>query len=189
MGLHPRVLESVDERRLSWLRECIEAFASVPAVTDSAYVRRLVEVVLSLAGHGGCILVGRGAAEILPPATTVRVRVVAPVPDRIAATRHRLGVSQEEAARWVEETDRERDRFVRDHFHKDPADVHLYDLVLNSGRLSVEECAELIEETLRRFQARDRTLPALKPPSALAAVSSGTRIRGGFLPSRAHTPP
>jgi cytidylate kinase len=101
------------------------------------------------------------------------VRVVAPVSDRITATRQRLGVSQEEAARWVKETDRERDRFVRDHFPKDPADAHLYDLVLNSGRLSVEECAELIEETLRRFQVGDRALPALKSPSATAAAPAG----------------
>jgi cytidylate kinase len=153
MNLRTSLLESVDERRVSWLQECVEAFASVPSVSGSAYVRHLTETLLSLAAHGECVIVGRGAAQILPVETTLRVRLVAPVEWRIGAMSKKLGISREEAARQVEMTDRERIRFVKDHFQKEAADPRQYDLVLNSSRYSVGECAELIVEGLRRLQA------------------------------------
>jgi cytidylate kinase len=84
----------------------------------------------------------------------LRVRLVGPREERIHRVRDRLGVSRAEAARWVERTDHDRARFVRDHFHKDPADPAGYDLVLNSSRFSAVECAELILDALWRFQTR-----------------------------------
>ena len=132
----------------------MEAFSSVPAVTESAFVRRLIETVLSLAAHGQCVIVGRGAAHILPPPTTLRVRLVGTREDRIAATSRRLKISLAEAARWDETTDKQRSRFVKDHFYKDPADPDQYDLVLNASRFTVEQCADLIVAALRCEQER-----------------------------------
>jgi len=154
MGLRATLLESVDEKRRSWLQEVVESFASVPAVTESAYVRHLIEAVLSLGVHGECVIVGRGAAQILSPETTLRVRLVAPLSERITAKSRDLAIPPEEAARQLEKTDRERLRFIKDHFQKDPADSRLYDLVLNSSRFTVTECAELIIEALHRMQRR-----------------------------------
>jgi cytidylate kinase len=111
-------------------------------------------MLLSLAAHGECVIVGRGAAQVLPAETTLRVRLVAPEEKRVEAIEQRFGISNEEAARWVEKTDAERIRFVRDHFHKDPADPRNYDLVLNSLRFSVDECADLILEALHRLQTK-----------------------------------
>jgi hypothetical protein len=39
IGLRSELLESVDEKRMSWLQEFAESFASESAVTESAYVR------------------------------------------------------------------------------------------------------------------------------------------------------
>jgi cytidylate kinase len=156
MGLHATLLESVDEKCKGWFAECMESLtAGTPAVA-SVYVSRLVHTLMSLGAHGECVIVGRGAPQILPAATTLRVRLVAAKPDRIEAFRQRFNLSREEAARRVEETDRERTRFVKEHFHKDPADPQGYDLVLNSSRLSAADCAELIAAALRQLQARVR---------------------------------
>jgi cytidylate kinase len=163
MGVRATLLESVDERRKNWLQECLGAFSSAPAVSATAYVRHLLETLLSLAAHGECVIVGRGAAQALPAATTLRVRLVGPVEDRVVAIRQRFGISLEEAARWVEKADGERARFVQEHFRKDPADPRLYDLVLNASRFSVSECAELIVEAMRRLQARG---PGARPGPA-----------------------
>jgi cytidylate kinase len=154
MGVRATLLESVDERRKGWLLECLEALGTPPAVSQGGYVRHLVETLLALAAHGDCVVVGRGAAQVLPAATTLRVRLVGPVEDRRTSVRQRFGIEPEAAARWVAQTDAERVRFVKDHFHKDPTDPHLYDLVLNTSRLSAPACAEIIIETLRRLQAR-----------------------------------
>lgn len=153
MGLRASLLESVDEKQVSWLRESVEVFANMPTVTLGAYLRHLVEVLLSLAAHGNCIVVGRGAAHILPRETTLRVRLVAPREDRIAVLRQRYRLSPEEAARRIEVVDEERRRFVREHFRQDPDEPENYDLVLNASRYTTRECAELIEEALRRLES------------------------------------
>src|SRR5262249_8116953 len=92
--------------------------------------------------------------HILPAGTTLRVRLVAIREDRIAATCLRLGVSAQEAARWVEQTEKERTAFIRDHFQQDPTDPRRYDLVLNTSRWSIPECAELIIQGLHRLEWR-----------------------------------
>ena len=74
MHLRTRLLESVDERRMSWLLQVAESFSQDAPVSENAYVRHLVETILSLGSHGACVIVGRGAAHILPAATTLRVR-------------------------------------------------------------------------------------------------------------------
>src|SRR5262249_15936755 len=65
MGIRRVLLESIDERQQSWLLESVEAFLaaprkieSEPLVTESAYVRHLVEIVLALGIHGECVIVG-----------------------------------------------------------------------------------------------------------------------------------
>ncbi len=162
MHLREYLLASVDERRRHWLQECIAAFPQASAVSEAGYVRHLVETVTSLGSHGACIIVGRGAAHILPPAHTLRVRLVAALEDRITYLSRALNRSREETARHVETTDRERALFVREHFHKDVADSRNYDLVLNTSRFAVGECADLIVESLRRLEAHaQRGEPAL----------------------------
>jgi cytidylate kinase len=160
MGLRTTLLESVDEKRKSWLLETAEAFLSAPLksewmapVSESAYVRHLIETVLALGAHGECVIVGRGSPFILPAETTLRVRLVAPVEDRIVVLSRKLGISEQDAARQVRTTDRERNDFVQEHFLKDPTTPRNYDLVVNASRLSVGQCAELIVETLRYLQA------------------------------------
>jgi cytidylate kinase len=154
MGVRTNLLEHMDERRANWLRECVEFFADIPTVSQSAYVRHLVETLLTLAAHGECVLLGRGAPQILPPSSTLRVRLVAPLAERIRVIQERRSLSPEEAARWIERVDRDRRGFVKDHFQLDPAEPHNYDLVLNTGRLPVAECAEIVTGALRRRQTQ-----------------------------------
>src|SRR4051794_15755495 len=42
MGLRTTLLESVDERRVNWLQEAMEAFAGLPTVSEPTYVKHLV---------------------------------------------------------------------------------------------------------------------------------------------------
>jgi cytidylate kinase len=158
MGLRTHLLQSVDERHQSWLTESAQGFLSAlatgPAVTESAYVRHLVETVLALGAHGECVVVGRGSAHILPAETTLRVRLVSPFKARVARAAAKLGLDAEAAARYVREKDHERVRFIRDHFLRDPEDPRVFDLVINTYRLPVSDCADLILAALRRLQAR-----------------------------------
>ena len=153
MGLRTSLIESLDERHSSWLLESFQAFGSAHPVSEGAFIYHLVRVVLALAARGNCIIVGRGAALLLPPATTLRVRLVAPLPDRIRVVQEQHKLSHDEAARRIQQTDDERDRFLRDHFLKDPTDPANFDLVLSSARFSPDECVDLIVQALGRIHA------------------------------------
>lgn len=154
MHLRTKLIESVDERHTSWLVDCAESFSQAPLVNASAYVRHLIQTILSLGAHGSCIIVGRGAAQVLPPVATLRVRVVADREDRVRGLSRELGISREDADYRLDGIERERLRFVEDHFRKDPRDPQHFDLVLNSSCFSYGECADLIVEGLHRLEGR-----------------------------------
>ncbi len=170
--LHVRVklLENVDERHVTWLQESVESFAAVPAVREGKYVRHLIETMLSLAAHGRCVIVGRGSPFVLPPATTLRVRLVAPVEDRIANVSHDQNLARHEAAKFIERTDRERMQFVRMHFLRDSTDPRQYDLFLNVSQFSADECADLAIAALQ-LKSHGQAVPAsFNPEMALTSA-------------------
>jgi cytidylate kinase len=154
------LVEEVDERPGNWLVDSIKAFAAAATVTEVAYFHRLVRMLKALAARGECVVVGRGSSFILPMETTLRVRVVASRADRIAFMTRERGLTAAEAASYVDTKGRERLKFIKDHFHKDPADPLNYDLLVNRTRFTVDETSELVIEALQRLQARKQ---AVKP--------------------------
>lgn len=158
MGLHASLLETVDEKRVNWLLQSMENLLAVPQVNEFAFLRHLAKTVLALGMHGDCIIIGRGAAHLLAPEMTVRVRLVAPRVHRIARLAQKMGLSPELAAQRLDETDRERFEFVRQHFFVDPTQPENYDLVLNTEQLSADGCAEIILAALHQRQASHERL-------------------------------
>ncbi len=154
-GLHARLIEQLDERRLSWLESLVVAY-SRDGGREGAYLQALLELFGSLSKIGHCIVVGRGAAHVLPPETTLRVRITADRTVRIERVQKTQGISHADAERWVDSTEHERQRFVRYYFHGDVNDAMLYDLVLRSDRLGGEEAASLIAHTAQAVEARMR---------------------------------
>jgi cytidylate kinase len=163
MHLSPSVLRQIDERPRSWLVERLHTFMAKPAVSEPAYVERLIRTLLSLSALGHCVVVGRGSPHLLPSAATLRVRLVAPLKDRIAFLTRQEGISHDRAAERVAALDRDRAEFARRHFQVDPADPHHCDLLLNCARFGVGECADLIIEALHRMEHH---APAERAPSA-----------------------
>lgn len=153
MGVRAQLLQSVDERRKTWMQETVETLLEEPAISETGYVRHLIETVLALGTHGNCVIVGRGASYILPRETTLRVRIVASLEDRVRVIRQRRGITRREAEAEVARIDQERTRFIQTHFLKDPTDPRNYDLVLNSSRFPAATCAQCIIDALHYLQA------------------------------------
>lgn len=148
-------LKDYDEQRGSWLVDTIKAFSTSSAsVSEVAYFHRLVKMLHALGLRGECIVVGRGSNFILPQETTLRVRIVASHNDRIAFMVREHKLTSVEATRYVETKDRDRHKFIKDHFHKEHDDPLNYDLTINRSRFSVDETAEMVIEALQRMQAR-----------------------------------
>jgi cytidylate kinase len=107
-------------------------------------VQALARLVLMLGTHGNVVLVGRGAGFLLPQHSTLHVRLIAPLADRIAYTSQWLRLTEEEAADQVHKRDHRRTDFLTTYFHRKPNDVHGYDMMLNTSLLGEEHCADLV---------------------------------------------
>lgn len=140
-----------------WAEHHLDVLLREQNLSQHPSIAELARVVLALGAQGECLLIGRGAGRILPAESTLDVRIIAPLPDRIAYMSQRLRLSLEAAAEEVKQRDRQRTEFIATHFHRQPGDMYQYDLVLNSSHLGEELCAELIAQAARaKLAARAR---------------------------------
>jgi cytidylate kinase len=140
-----------------WVEKQLNVLLREQNLSQHPSIAELARIVLALGAQGECVLIGRGAGCILPAASTLDVRILAPLPDRIAYMSQRLRLSLEAAAEEVRQRDRQRADFITMHFHRQPSDVYQYDLLLNSSHLGEELCAELIAQAARaKLAARER---------------------------------
>jgi cytidylate kinase len=112
------------------------------SMSQATYLRRLVHVLLLLQHEDNVLVMGRGGAFVLTDPGTVHLRVIAPMPCRIARLVQRGDVSAPEAERALRRSDDERARFVQQAFGADLQDPAHYDLVINTAELTVEAAAE-----------------------------------------------
>jgi hypothetical protein len=139
--LTPAAAQWAEQRWQAVVRHCnLNAQPSVAA---------LARIILTLGAQGEVVLIGRGAGSLLPQESTLNVRIVAPKDDRVAYISQWLRMTPEEAAEQVELRDRRRNAFVTTYFRGQTADMHQYDLVLNSSLLGEELCADLIVQAAR----------------------------------------
>lgn len=92
-----------------------------------------------------CIIVGRGASEILKDqANVINIFVTANKSDRIKRIAEKEGVSEEEAAVHMKKVDEERIRFYETNTGKFWGDFDNYDIIIDSSEYGIENCADVI---------------------------------------------
>jgi cytidylate kinase len=145
------MVESLDEKGHKLLEDWISAFFTDRHLWSDQYMQHLVKVLLTIAQHGRAVVIGRGAAFVIPPENALRVRIVAPLEMRMRNYSHEFGMSLDEAAARIKKTETDRAKFVKQNFHSDVADVKNYDLVLDSWRLGIKGAAEAIVAAQKNF--------------------------------------
>ena len=149
----PGLLERVARTLAAASPELFVASATVPAVEqDEATIVQVTErVIAEAAAHGRIVLVGRGAQAVLAQRPdAVHVYVVAPKPWRTRLAVERLGVKEADVARVVDETDRQRDQYVKTYYGRQRQDLTNYDLIVNTARLGIDGAASLVVAEARR---------------------------------------
>jgi CMP/dCMP kinase len=125
-----------------------------PAVetAEETIVKMTERVIAEAAAEGRVVLVGRGAQAVLATRpNALHVYVVASKPFRRKVAVEKLGVDPATVDKVIQETDQQRDEYVKTHYGRDRHDLTVYDLVLNSERLGFEGAAALIvSEVMRR---------------------------------------
>jgi cytidylate kinase len=122
-----------------------------------AYRQAVGEVMEDLVAQGNVVIVGRAGQVMLADRPDVlHVRVIAPLALRVKRVASTQNISAAAAQAQVEQSDRTRRDCLRRCFNVDWNDSQLYDLVLNTERLTVEEGADLVCQALTgREESKD----------------------------------
>jgi cytidylate kinase len=140
-----RLLEALDEHRRTGIEKFVEMWTPSGAPSDTEYRRELVRVIHAIAAQGAAVIVGRGSQAILHPEEALHVRVIAPLSTRVEGLMARRAWSEAQARQEIARVEDDRRAFLRSSFGRDPEDPHLYDMVINVGRLPLERAVQIVE--------------------------------------------
>lgn len=113
--------------------------------TEAEVIRRLAEE--------PCIILGRCASEILAGQPNVfNVYVVADKEDRIRRIMEKENLCYEDARKMLEQNDRERAAYYNEHTGKLWGDVNNYHMILDTTKLGMENCADIMVKYFERAE-------------------------------------
>ncbi len=134
-----------------------EAGGTVPQLEEADLVRITEKVVAEIAEEGEVVMVGRAASAVLARRRdALHIKVVAPRDYRIRVAAERLGVTPEEAAKVVDDSDKMRVRYHRQYYQRDWNDPVHYHMVLNTQALGMDGVVDVIVERARAMVDRDQ---------------------------------
>lgn len=139
LGFPKEKLPKYDERKPGF-------FASLSKDRDE-YINLTRYAVLEAACQNNVIIIGRGANFILDKIKNhISVRFVAPEEVRIERLKKEFKWTDKQALQRIEESDTNRDAFHKNFYDIDHTAPENYHMVLNTGLLSDEQCAQLISD-------------------------------------------
>jgi len=149
LKVSPDMLTLLDETRANWIADTLYALVDSRLVLQDSYVALLGRILLACIADRSAVVVGRGANFLLPPQHGIRLRTVAPEAFRVEYLMRQKELDRRAAVRHLREIEAQRTDFIRHHFHADPDDVHVYDMVLDISAFGIEGSAELVIRALR----------------------------------------
>ena len=143
---------------LDRLNESAKFFDMTLPGSDRTYADILVERIRVLASESkdkDLVILGMGGSVLLsgfPGA--IHVRVTASETTRLNTIARKYRITADEANEVLDIGDRKHRKFVRTVYGKDITAPEQFDLILNTDRLSVDECVDAIAELARKHDIR-----------------------------------
>jgi cytidylate kinase len=152
----PSLVERLTAAMAMGSQEWVTPMAAAKRPTDEQMIEVTHRVIEEAIARGPLVVVGRGTQEMLASRKdTLHVFCYGSRKALIARTIQREGVGAEEAARLVDETNKQRDQWVRLHWERDRRAHENYDLSVNTERLGIQGAVDLIIVAARmRFGLR-----------------------------------
>lgn len=196
--VHESVVSEHDEHGESTLSRILSSLrmfqpvssVDVPVLPETAaldYQASLRRVVEAAVAAGQVVIVGRGSQKLLANRRdTLHARIVASMEGRITYVMEREGLDRNAARARIQLKDRDRTRYLEGIYHQSPASANLYDLVVNTDILSLDDAVALLAHALN-LKAGRLNVPAgqLGPGAGLVAYSAQP---GDFRPPEGVTP-
>ncbi len=131
-----------------------------------AYHRAIRQVMRELAAEGNVVIVGRAGQVILSGcADVLHVRVYAPAVVRAQRVAAHVGILQAAAEARIQASDRYRRDYLRRYYRVRWDAPELYDLMVNTERLTAPAAADLIVAALAQPLARPPDHPQNEHPT------------------------
>jgi cytidylate kinase len=156
---HDEQAESFAERLLASLQVIEPQVLVNPPLAQQhdpqAYHDAVCRVVGAAVDAGGVVIVGRAAQLMLRGRRDVlHVRAVAPLSACIQYVARREGLDETAARERIQKKESGRARHVQTFYHIRTDDAHLYDLIVNTAVLSLDDAVALIALALEQKAAR-----------------------------------
>lgn len=138
----------ITEDKYSHISDAVNELLGVKP-SEWTIVHKTTEIVLQLAKYGKTIIVGRGSALItskLP--NCFHIRLVAPIDTRLKHVQEVFDFAKPKAIKYINKEDEDRKKYLKSHFFHEPDDVTLYHLIINTGKLSYNDVAEIILQSV-----------------------------------------
>lgn len=153
-GMKAKLFQRYDERK--------PGFFSAFSPDQDIYLLYLKTIMLQAADAGNVVVLGRGAHLLLGDLPNcLRIRLVAPMETRLARLQKEYAWDEETANRMIHKCDADRAGFCNFHFNEEWANAALYDLTINTAKLTDEQLIGLIAD-----QAAARITPDAEKTAA-----------------------
>lgn len=164
--LRSELLQSIDEKSRTGIQDIVHSLFNPDYVSDVQYIKRLVDVMLSLSERGDVILVGRGVNFVTSSTRGLHVRVSAPYPVRVERAVKYERISERRAQERIQKIDADRRSFITQYFGENISDANYYDLVINTTNFSIEDATKVVMKAfelkfpgyLQQFRVRQRRI-------------------------------
>ena len=157
----PDILHRFDEQVLNPVASMLVEWQS--SLSPEVYLRHVKNTLRSIAREDNAIIIGRGANFVLRGPKSLHVRLVAPLPLRIAMYCAGEGVSEKEAEKWIKKQDGIRADYIKRYYNHNINDPVWYDLVINLDGLSLVSIADLIVQAAQHRQEEHLTAEMTLP--------------------------
>src|SRR5579872_1086113 len=129
--------------------------APILLTNENDYRDALNKVIKAAVKTGNVVIVGRGSqVQLAQRRDVLHVRIIASLERRIQYVMSREGLSQDAARSRILSKDRDRARYLQAEYQRDPADAHLYDIVINTDVIDLDSVVDLIHLALERKAGR-----------------------------------
>lgn len=143
------------------------------------YLTALHEFLTDLAKKESIVLLGRGGQFLFRDfEDAFHILIQAPLAQRVQWVREIYGLDEKTALRLVQEKDQSRKRFTRVVFKHSWMDTEMFDLVINTGKLTPQRAAKIaVQAFLLKKKAHSTRETGQKP----AEGEAGTREEISFM--------
>jgi len=120
------------------------------SINRTKFLHLIRAVIFGFASKDNAVIVGRGGQVLLKDLPgTLHVRIIAPFEVRLRRLIKSEGVEEKHAAEILRRSDSDSFGYIQSFFHVDWNDPTLYDLLINSAKVSLETSVEMIIDSVR----------------------------------------